>query len=147
MTLLENKKAKMRYTVLETYEAGIELLGTEVKSLRAKLGKLDGSYVIVRGGEAYMVNVSIPPFQKTNADEHYNDQRPRKLLLSKKQLGELLEYEDKKGLTIVPFMVYNKGRYIKVRVCVVKGKNARDKRQDIKKRDDLRDIQRTLKNR
>jgi len=147
MNLLENKKAKMRYSVLETYEAGIELVGNEVKSLRNKLGKLDGSYVVVRGGEAYMVGSSIPAFQKVNAGEKYDPDRVRKLLLSKKEIAELLDHESKKGLTIVPFVVYNKGRYIKVRVCVVKGKNARDKRQDIKKRDDLRDIQRALKTR
>jgi len=135
----------MKYRVLETYEAGLALYGTEVKSLRAKLGKLDGSYVVVRGAEAYLVNATIPPYQKVNTDASFDENRNRKLLMSKKEIAELADSEDKKGLTIVPFVVYSKGRYIKARICIVAGKNARDKRQDLKARDAKREMARVLK--
>lgn len=145
MIFVENKKARIRYSILESFEAGIELLGGEVKSLRAKLGKLDGSRVVVRGGEAFLTGMSIPPYQGVQAGADYDPERPRRLLLSKKEIVELMEGEEKKGLTTVPLEVYNKGRYIKVRVAIVKGKKETDRREDIKKRDTERDLARDLK--
>src|SRR3990167_2483625 len=111
--LIENRKAKFNYEFLEKLDAGIELFGFEVKSLRAKLGSLEGAYVIVRGNEAFLVNVYIPAYQTKNAPKGYDERRNRKLLLTKKEIHDLAAAEAKKGLTIVPISVYNKGRKIK----------------------------------
>ena len=147
MALLENKKVHLRFAVLETFQAGMELSGGEVKSLRNKLGSLEGSRVVVRGGEAYLVGATIPPYQAANTDVAYDPERNRRLLLNKKELHELMEAEDRKGLTVVPIEVYNAGRYIKVRVAIVRGKGKADKREDLKKKDDEREIARVMKNR
>ena len=146
MSLLEHKKARFDYEILEELEAGIELLGHEVKALRGKQGKLEGSHVIVRGGEAYLVGASIPPYQPKNTEEGYDPARSRKLLLTKKELAALSGYEGQKGLTIVPLSVYNKGSKLKVGLAVVRGRKKYDKRAVLKKRDTEREIDRTLKN-
>ncbi len=143
--LVLNKKAGFEYEVLEKLEAGIELLGFEVKALRDKHGSLDGSHVVVRGGEAYLVNAHIPPFQPNNAPKDYNPRRNRKLLLTKKEIAELTGEESRKRLTIVPLSVYNKGRKIKVEIAIVRGKRQFDKRAAIKKRETEREMRRTLK--
>lgn len=144
MILLENKKVRLRYSVLETYSAGMELLGGEVKSLRAHHGSLEGARIIVRAGEAFLVGASIPPYQIKNTPENYDPERTRRILLSKKEIAELADAESKKGLTIVPLEVYN-NRYLKLRIAIVKGKSKVDKREDIKKADAARDIDRALK--
>ena len=102
MNLIEHKKARLNFEILEEFEAGIELFGHEVKALRAKLGKLEGSHAVVRGGEAYVVGMSIPPYQPGNTPEGYEPERSRKLLLTKKELTALAGFEGQKGLTIVP---------------------------------------------
>ena len=145
MALIENKKVHLRFSILETFQAGMELSGGEVKSLRNKLGSLDGSRIVVRGGEAYLVGATIPPYQSANTSISYDPEHPRRLLLNKKELHELLEAEDRKGLTIVPIEVYNAGRYIKIRIAVVRGKGKADKREDLKKKDDAREMERALK--
>lgn len=142
--LLENKKAKLRFLEVESYSAGLELLGTEVKALRSKLGSLDGARVIVRGGEAYLTGMTIPPFQVANAPKSYDPERPRRLLLKKTEIAELAEAESKKGLTIIPFEVYN-DRKLKVRLAIVRGKGKADRREDLKKADAKRDIDRALR--
>ena len=148
MTLLiDYKKARLRYTVVETFQAGIELSGAEVKSLRAKHGKLDGSRVIVRAGEAFVVGMQIPPYQQANTPAGYDPARIRKLLLNKKEIIELAEAEERKGLTVVPIEVYNNGRYVKVRVAIVRGKGKADKREDLKLKDAKREMDRVLKRR
>ena len=116
-----------------------------MKSLRGKLGSLDGSRVVVRGGEAYLVGATIPPYQSTNTSVAYDPEHARRLLLNKKEIIELMEAEAKKGLTIVPIEVYNAGRYIKVRIAIVRGKGKADKREDLKKKDDEREIARVMK--
>ena len=136
----------MNYEILEQYEAGIELLGSEVKSIRQKHGKLEGSHIIVRGGEAYIVGMTIPPYQPANTGPEYDPARNRKLLLTKKEITILSEIEGQKGLTIVPLSVYNKGRKLKVEIGVARGRKLYDKRAVLKKRDTDRDIRRTLKN-
>ena len=142
--LLENRKAKFNYEFLEHLDAGIELLGHEVKSLRAKLGSLEGAYVIVRGNEAFLVNVYIPAYQPKNIPKGYDERRNRKLLLTKKELALLEGAESKKGLTIVPISVYNKGRKLKVSLAVARGKKKFDKRETIKKRGTERDMRRSM---
>ena len=136
----------MNYEILEELEAGLELLGNEVKALRAKQGKLEGSHIIVRGGEAYIVGMHIPPFQAANTPASYDPDRSRKLLLTKKELSHLGEIEGQKGLTIVPISVYNKGRKLKVQVAVARGRKVHDKRAVLKERDTDREMRRTLKN-
>lgn len=144
-SLIENRKAHFNYEILETIEAGIELLGHEVKSLRKREGSLEGARVIVRGSEAFLVGATIPPYQPANTEKDYESSRNRKLLLNKKEIMLILGAESKKGLTIIPLSVYNKGRKIKVSVAIVRGKKKYDKRDSIKKRETDRDIRRTLK--
>ena len=146
MALIENKKAYLNYEILEEYEAGLELLGGEVKALRAKLGKLDGSHITVRGGEAYLIGASIPPYQSGNTPADYEPTRNRKLLLTKKEIAILGARESQKGLTIVPLRVYSKGRRLKLAFGVARGKKKYDKRAALKERDTRREMQRTLKN-
>lgn len=145
MTYLEYKKAKMRFSVQESFQAGLELTGSEVKSVRGKLGSLDGSRVVVRGGEAYIVGMTIPPYQPANQGKATDPERPRRLLLKKSEIALLSEAESKKGLTVVPLELYNAGRFLKARIAIVRGKNTQDKREDLKKRDAERDIAGALK--
>ena len=143
----ESRKAHFNYEILEKYETGIELLGTEVKAIRAGKMSLEGAFVIVRGGEAYLINSNLPPYQPKNAPKDYDPLRNRKLLLTKKEIAELGGSEKNKSLTIVPISVYNKNRKIKVAIALVKGKKKFDKRETIKKRDTDRDIRRQIKER
>lgn len=143
--LLCNKKASFNYEFLHKLQAGIELLGFEVKALRQNQGSLEGAYAIVRGGEAFLVNAFIPPYQPKNTPKEYDPRRPRRLLLLKKEIAELASAERKKGLTIVPVSVYDKGRKIKVELAIARGKKKYDKRETIKRREAEREIRRTLK--
>ncbi len=142
-----NKEALFNYEVLEKFEAGVELLGFEVKAIKAGKMNLAGSHVGVRGGEAFLIGASIAPYQTANTPEDYEPTRVRKLLLNKSELAQLAGFESKKGLTIIPISVYNKGRRIKLEVAVARGKKRFDKRQTIKKRETDIEIRRTLKNR
>jgi SsrA-binding protein len=143
--LVENKKARLRFEMIETYQAGLELLGGEVKSLRLKQGSLEGARIVVRGGEAFVIGMTIPPYQGANSITMYDPERPRRLLLSKKEIGELLEAEGKKGLTVVPLELYNAHRYLKLRIAIARGKGKVDKREDLKRRDAKREMDRALK--
>ena len=136
----------MELEILETYEAGMSLFGFEVKTLRAGQGSLAGARVLVRGGEAFLVGATVPAYQQKNAPESYDPERTRRLLLSKKEIAEIAASEGQKRLTIVPIMVYNKARRLKLRVAIARHKNKRDKREDLKGRDAEREIRRTLKN-
>jgi SsrA-binding protein len=146
MTLVEYKKVFLKYAPIESFSAGIELSGQEVKSLRNKLGSLDGARVVVRGGEAFIVGMTIPPYQIANAKKNYDPERGRRLLLAKKEIAMLADAEAKKGLTIVPIEIYTSGRLVKARIAVVRGKNKTDHREDLKKRDAMRETERVLKN-
>jgi SsrA-binding protein len=141
----ENRKARFNYEILEKYECGIELLGIEAKSIRDGGISLEGAFVIVRGGEAFLINANIRPYQVNNTPKDYDPLRNRKLLLTKKEITELAGNEKNKSLTMVPISVYNKGRKIKLEVALVKGKKPRDKRESIKKRDTERELGRRLK--
>lgn len=145
MGLAENTKARFNYELLETYEAGLELLGFEVKSLKAGRGELAGARVLIRGGEAFLVGATIPPYQVANTPESYDPARTRRLLLTKSQMAELAKAEETKGLTIVPIKVYNKGTKLKLSLAIARGKKKYDKRETIKKRDVERELGRTLK--
>lgn len=147
MALIEYKKAFLKYSPIENFSAGIELFGQEVKSLRNKLGSLEGARVVVRGGEAFIIGMTIPSYQTANVSENYDPERARRLLLAKKEITELYAAESKKGLTIVPLEIYTNKRLIKVRIAIVRGKRKEDRREDLKKRDALRETGRVLKNR
>ncbi len=142
MALVSNKKAHRDYALLEKFEAGMELVGTEVKSLRSGNAKLEGARVVVRGNEAFLVGAHIAPYQPKNTDERYDPARTRRLLLNHKEIQNLLSAEGTKGLTIVPISVYNKGRTLKLEIAIAKGKKQYDKREDIKKRDTERRLKR-----
>ncbi len=143
----ENRKARFDYEVLEKYETGIELLGVEVKSVRGGQMSLEGAFVIVRGGEVFLINANIPAYQVKNIKEGYDPLRNRKLLLTKKEIRELVATEKNKSLTIVPISVYNKNRKIKLEIALVKGKKKFDKRETLKKRDTDRELRREVKGR
>lgn len=147
MERIDNKKARHNYTILETIEAGIVLSGSEVKSIRAHRASLDGAYVSVSGNSAELVGMHIEPYQPKNMPEGYDPKQSRQLLLSKENIAYLGRKRNEAGLTIVPISVYNKGRYIKVSLGLVRGKKQHDKREALKKEADRRDTGRTLKNR
>ena len=141
MRLVESKKLHLTYVITDTKEAGIELFGFEVKSLRKKQGSLEGAKVIVRGGEAFLVGGYIPPFQPANTPKSYDPYRTRKLLLSKEEIYDLYALEQSKTLTLAPHSLYVKNNLIKCEVAVCKKKDSRDKREDIKKDIARREIQ------
>jgi SsrA-binding protein len=146
-TLIAYKKAGLKYERVEELEAGIELAGHEVKALRAKQGSLDGAHVVVRGGQAYLVGMALPAYQAANAPGGYDPERARRLLFKKSELFMLADQDSRKGLTLVPIELYTKGRHIKVRVAVVRGKGKADKREDLKRRDAKREAERVMKTR
>ncbi|MBI2609670.1 SsrA-binding protein SmpB [Candidatus Giovannonibacteria bacterium] len=143
--LLENKKAYFNYEILEKYEAGLELLGLEVKSLKQKHGNIAGARAIIRSGEAYLVGMDIPPYQPNNTPKDYERERTRKLLLHKDEISRLAGRAEERGLTVIATKVYTLGGRIKVEIAVVRGKKKFEKRDKIKKRDIEREIGKTLK--
>jgi SsrA-binding protein len=144
-SLIQSKKAYFNYEITEKFTAGIELFGFEVKTIRQKRGSLEGAYVTVRGGEAFLIGANITAFQPKNAPEDFNPLRNRKLLLTKKEIKTLAEVENKKGLTIVAIAVYNNKHKLKLEIGIARGKKEFDKRESIKKRETDREIRRTLK--
>ena len=145
MTIVENKRVGFDYTILEEIEAGLELFGFEVKSLRAGHGSLKGARVVARGGEAYLVGASIPAWQVKNAPKSYDPERTRRLLLKRNEIAHVASAEGQKGLTIIPLKVYNKNRNLKLLIAIARGKKKEDKRASIRSREEKRRIERTLK--
>jgi len=146
-TFIKNKKVGLKYEILERIEAGVKLLGFEVKALKNKKGSLEGSHVTIRGDEAILLNVNIPPYQPSNTPEDYDPKRNRRLLLNKKEISRLAGLESQKGLTIIPVSMYSKGRKIKVEIVVVRGKKKYDHRETLKRQTSQRDIDREMKSR
>ncbi|MEX0870015.1 MAG: SsrA-binding protein SmpB [Candidatus Spechtbacterales bacterium] len=144
-TYAQNRKAAFNYNILKKYEAGIELHGFEVKAIRNSLASLQGAFVVINEGEAFLTNAQIAPYQKANTPADYKEDRERRLLLRKKELEELEEQSKIKGLTLVPIRLYNKHGLIKLELALAKGKKKYDKRDTIKKRDVEREIKRKLK--
>jgi len=143
--LVENKKARFDFELIDTLEAGMDLRGFEVKALRQKKGSLKGSHVIIRGNEAFLVGFDLPPYQPKNTPEGYEQNRNRKLLLSKKEIGYLQGKEKEKGFAVVPVSIILKNNKIKLNIAVGKGKKKHDKREVIKDRDAKRDMERAMK--
>lgn len=146
MAFIENKKARFDFEILDTFEAGAELFGHEVKAIKEHMGSLEGARVVVRGGEAYLVGARVSPYQTNNTPKNYDPERSRKLLVSKKEIAELAAAESKKGLTLLPLKWYNNRRKVKLEIAVARHKKKYDKRATLKERDEKRAIQRTLKN-
>ncbi len=144
MEYIRNKKASFDYSFEKTIEAGIELLGTEVKSVKNKHGGLNGAYIQVFGGEVFLMGAHIPAFQEKNAPLGFDPYRNKKLLLKKKEIEEILKALSTKGLTVIPISLYNKGSIIKIQIAIAKGKKNFDKRETIKARDIERDLAREL---
>lgn len=144
-TVASNRKAHHEYFVIETLEAGIVLSGTEIKSVRAGKVSLQDGFVLVREGEAYLMNVHIAHYEQGNRNNH-PEVRPRKLLLHKSEIRQLHAQATQKNWTIVPLRLYinEKGR-AKVEIALVRGKQLHDKRDTIAKRDNERDLRRALK--
>ncbi len=142
--LVSNRRARYDYEILETYEGGISLEGTEIKSLRNHGGSLQDAFVQIIRGEAWLKNASIAPYAFGNIHNH-EERRDRKLLLHKSEIEKLKRSTDQKGLTIVPLAIYlSKGR-AKVKIGVARGKKQHDKRSAIKEREQKRSIERVLK--
>jgi len=141
---LRNRKARHNYDVEETYEAGIALRGTEVKSLRAGKANFTDSFVYVENGEAWLRSMYIKPYKHGSYTNH-DPRRKRKLLLHKRQIRELEKATQQQGYTIVPLKLYFKRGHAKVLIGLARGKKKYDKRQDIKEKDMKREIQRKVK--
>ncbi len=129
-----NRRARHDYTILETYEAGIVLTGTEVKSLRQGNANLSNGYAMVRNGEVWLIGMHISPYEQ-GSYSNVDPVRNRKLLLHKKEIRKLLSKTAEKGLTLLPLQVYFKNKVAKVVIGIGRGKKAYDKRHDIAKRD------------
>jgi SsrA-binding protein len=143
-TLASNRKARHDYHVLETLEAGMALRGTEVKSVRAGRVQLKDSFVEFRDGEAYLVGAHISPYTHGNRENH-DPERPRKLLLRRRELERLAGRTVAKGLTVVPLSVYLKGERIKLEIGLVQGKRLYDKRESERRREQEREARAAIK--
>jgi len=143
--LADNKKAYYDYEILEKFEAGFVLTGSEVKSIKTGHIGLKGSYVVLKGEEVYLIGATIPPYQPKNASPDYDPERLRKLLLNKSEIKYLIGKTKERGLTLIPLKVYTKYAKIKLEFGIAKGKKKLDKRESIKKRETDKIIERELK--
>lgn len=143
-TVAQNKKARHDYHVEEVYEAGIELTGTEIKSIRAGKIQLKDSFAKIENGQIKLYGVHISPYNHGNIFNH-EPERTRRLLLNKGEILKLGQAVREKGFSLVPLKVYLKGGWAKIEIALVKGKRNYDKRQDLKKKDAQRDVQRALR--
>ena len=143
-TIVQNRKARHDYFIEETYEAGIALTGTEVKSLRLGKANLQDSYAVIKNGEVFVHGLHISPYDMGNRFNH-DPLRVKKLLLHKYEINKLIGHTQKKGLTLIPLSLYFKKGKVKVELAVAKGKKLYDKREDIARKDAMREIDRRMK--
>lgn len=143
--LAVNRRAYFDYEIIKTYEAGIELLGHEVKSVKTGHINLAGSFATIRKEEAWLLSATIPPYQSKNKTSNYEPTRSRRLLLHKSEIKELIGKTAQKGLTIVPLKVYTKHSRVKVLIGLARHKKKTDKRETIKKRETEREMKRVMK--
>ena len=139
-----NRYASYRYNLLERFECGIVLQGTEVKSLRNGGAQLKDGYATIRDGELWLVNVHIPPYGPASRDNH-EPERDRKLLLHRRELDRITARVNERGLTLVPTRIYFSGSHAKVEIALARGKDVHDKRESLRRRDSQREIQRALR--
>lgn len=142
----DNRQARYLYEILETYEAGIQLTGTEVKSIRAGKVNLQDGYALLRDGEIWLINVHISPYNASGQYFNHEPRRTRKLLLHRQEIRKLIGKVEQQGLTLVPLKMYLKRGWVKISIALGKGKKLHDKRESLKRRQDQRDIQRAMKN-
>ncbi|HWR00011.1 MAG TPA: SsrA-binding protein SmpB [Candidatus Methylomirabilis sp.] len=140
----DNRKARYDYETLESFDAGIVLSGQEVKSIRGGGANLTGSYLTLAGGEIWIKGMRIAPYSKAGKLEGYDPTHPRKVLLRKREIMSLLGKTQQKGLTLVPLFLYPRGRQIKLRFGLCRGRKAHDKKEKLKARDIGREVQRDL---
>lgn len=143
--IARNRKASHEYHLSDTYEAGIALTGTEIKSIRANQINLNDGFVEERDGELWLIGVHITPYKQASRFDAVDPLRPRKLLLHKKEIAKIVDKLRERGFTVVPTSVYLKRGMAKVEIALAKGKKLFDKRQTLAKRDADREIQRALK--
>jgi SsrA-binding protein len=141
----DNRQARFLFEILETYEAGIELMGTEVKSIRAGKVNLRDGFARIRNGEVILMNVHISPHQTTSQMFNHDPRRSRKLLLHRQEIRKLIGKVEQKGLTLVPLKMYLKQGWVKVDLALARGKKLHDKREDLKQRQDKREMERAIK--
>jgi SsrA-binding protein len=139
-----NRQARFRYELLETWETGIALQGSEVKSLRDGQANLKDAYAVVRDGEVWLHNAHIAPYGPA-AGEGHDPERPRKLLMHKREIERLIGKTQERGLTLVPTRIYFSGPRAKVELALARGKEQRDKRESIREREQKREIERALR--
>ena len=144
MSIVNNRKAYFEYHVLEEFEAGIVLLGSEVKSIRMGNVTLADSFIYLKSGEVWIKNFKVARYKQTHISEKHEENREKKLLLTKNQIIKISKMMEDKGTTCVPLSVFSKNNKLKVKIGVVKGKKLYDKRQSIKERDVKREMQRGL---
>jgi len=144
LIVTENRKARHEYDVIETYEAGLVLTGSEVKSLRAKQVQLKDSYISFSGDEAYLQNAHISEYKASSYNNH-EPERKRKLLMHRHELGQIYGALREKGLTCIPLKIYFKKGRAKMEIALVKGRKLHDKRQAIKKREESRELSKSLR--
>lgn len=140
--LAENRRAKFDYEILETFEAGLSLTGQEVKSIRSGRLNLAGSFAVIRGGECWLMNAQIPPYQPKNAPADYEPDRTRRLLLKKQEIAALTGRLHEKGLVLVPLEAFSKKNLLKLTLGLARSKKTRDKREAIRTRDVKRNLAR-----
>jgi len=143
--LSDNRQARHQYEILETFEAGIELRGTEVKSIRAGKANLRDGFAQLREGELWLQNVHISPHSTTIQQYNHDPRRTRKLLLHKGEIRKLIGKVEQKGLTLVPLKIYVTRGWIKVTIALAKGKKLHDKRDSLKRKQEKREVERALK--
>jgi SsrA-binding protein len=139
-----NRQAGYRYHLLDRWEAGLVLTGTEVKSLRGGKAQLKDGYAAVRDGEVWLYNVHIPPYAPATRENH-EPERPRKLLMHRREIERLIGKTKERGLTLIPTRVYFKGPHAKVEIALAQGKAIGDKRQSIKEREMRREMERAVR--
>jgi SsrA-binding protein len=141
----DNRQARYLYEILETHEAGVQLTGTEVKSIRAGKVNLKDGYGLIRNGEAWLINVHISPYEASGEYFNHDPRRTRKLLLHRKEISKLIGQVEQKGLTLVPLKMYFKDSWVKITLGLGRGKKLHDKRESLKRRQDERDMARAMK--
>lgn len=141
----ENRQARFDYEILKSFDAGIVLTGQEVKSIKSGRITIAGAIVGFTAGRPVLLNADIPPYQPKNLIGEYNSKRPRQLLLEKREIVELFDRSQERGLTVIPISVYNKGDLVKVEIALARRRKKSDKREAIKKREVKREIKRTVR--
>ena len=141
----DNRQARFQYEILEVFEAGIALTGTEVKAIRAGKVNLRDGFAQIRREEAFLLNVHISPHQNAGQFFNHEPRRTRKLLMHRQEIRKLIGKTEQKGLTLVPLKLYLQRGWVKVTIGLARGKKLHDKRESVKQREDKRDMERALK--